>query len=228
MTDDTVPGGPVSGEPAWLPDTDVVAEERRRLRRSLNEAVAAREEAKRHEREARDREFEKWKTEEFLEGMAQEPDLGPEQLRERRADKERVEEARARVDEAARAADRALEEYLGATVGPRIEGAKLGFEVHKLRATDCGASLVGVAAVSGLVLPPEPRFVWVLCLSFAALLTSMVLSLGIMERYAERVADALIIGAEAEDTGFRAQTARWCFPSGIGLFAAFALQNIAF
>lgn len=35
----------------------------------------------------------------------------------------------------------------------------------------------------------------------AALLLSMVLSLGIMERYAEHIADALITGAEAEDKG---------------------------
>ena len=35
----------------------------------------------------------------------------------------------------------------------------------------------------------------------AALLLSMVLSLGIVERYAEHIADALITGAEAEDKG---------------------------
>ena len=219
---------PGSGRPDRPSDMDMLSEERRRIRRALDEAVDDRRQAEKRAKEAREREFKRWGSEEFLEAMAQEPDLTAEELEERRADEQRVEDARADVHEAERAVDRALEEYLGATVGPRVEGAKLGFEVHKLRATVCGASLVGVAAISGLVLPPEPRFVWVLCLSFAALLTSMVLSLGIMERYAERVADALIIGAEAEDRGFRAQVARWSFPSGIGLFAAFALLNLAF
>jgi hypothetical protein len=56
----------------------------------------------------------------------------------------------------------------------------------------------------------------------------MVLSLGIMERYAEHIADALITGAEAEDKGVRARVDRWSFPSRISLFAAFALLNLAF
>ncbi len=62
----------------------------------------------------------------------------------------------------------------------------------------------------------------------AALPPSMVLSLGIMERYAEHIADALITGAEAEDKGVRARVDRWSFPFRISLFAAFALLNLAF
>jgi len=119
----------------------------------------------------------------------------------------------------------ASEELEEVTVEPRVEGSKLSFEVHKLRATVSAASLVGIAAVSGLVLPSGPRFIPVLILSFGCLLTSLVLSLGIMERIGKRVEEALISGGEAEDKGVRAWIARWAFPTGIGVFLLFIVLN---
>ena len=61
---------------------------------------------------------------------------------------------------------------------------------------------------------------------YAALPLSMVMSLGIMEGYAEHTADALIAGAEAEDKGGGEGTGGPLVL--IRLFAAFALLNLAF
>jgi hypothetical protein len=59
----------------------------------------------------------------------------------------------------------------------------------------------------------------------AALPLSMVPSLGVMEGYAEHIADALITGAEAEDKEGEGTGGPLVF---IRLFTAFALLNLAF
>lgn len=138
------------------------------------------------------------------------------------------QEAQARLDQAQARLDQATAELAEVTVEPRVEGSKLSFEVHKLRATVSAASLVGIAAVSGVVLPSTPKFIYVLCISFLCLLVSLVLSLGIMARIGKRIEDALITGGATEDTGIRAELAKWAFPAGIGVFLLFVVLNLLF
>ena len=118
--------------------------------------------------------------------------------------KDKWRQADAEEQEALAQLAQASEKLEEVTVEPRVEGSKLSFEVHKLRATVSAASLVGIAAVSGVVLPSSPIYIAVLCLSFVCLLISLVLSLGIMERIGRRIENALISGGEAEDKGKRA------------------------
>src|SRR5829696_6091770 len=139
---------------------------------------------------------------------------------------EQLREAHSVLDEKVQAHDKALREYLSATVDARVEGIKLSFEVYKLRATLCGASLVGIAAVSGLVFPTSLRFVWILVPAFIVLLRSMVLSLHIMDRLTNHMERVLILAAEAGQETRITFLARWSFTAGIALFVVFTVLNL--
>ncbi len=141
---------------------------------------------------------------------------------------EHLREALSVLDEKTQAHDRALREYLSATVDARVEGIKLSFEVYKLRATLCGASLVGIAAVSGLVFETDLRFLWILIPAFIALLLSMVLSLHIMDQLAKHVEWVLVSATETGKETKVSWLARWSFTAGIALFVVFTLLNLVF
>lgn len=140
--------------------------------------------------------------------------------------KEDLREALSVLDEKTQAYDRTLRAYLSATVDARVEGIKLSFEVYKLRATLCGASLVGIAAVSGLVFPTDLNFVSILVPAFIVLLLSMVLSLHIMDQLTKHVEQVLVSAAETGKETKLAFVARWSFTVGIVLFVVFTLLNL--
>jgi hypothetical protein len=72
------------------------------------------------------------------------------------------EEANQALGRATEAYDSAYRKYLISTVEPRVEAAKLRFEEDKLRATLSSASIVGIAATSGILLPSDPSYIAVL------------------------------------------------------------------
>jgi hypothetical protein len=96
----------------------------------------------------------------------------------------------------------ALEEFAAAskelqelTVVPRLEAEKLRFEEHKLRATLSSASIVGIAATSGVLLPDRSSYVVVLGIAFIfCLFVSTVLSLRAMKQTSDYVDGTLISG----------------------------------
>lgn len=194
---------------------------RRRLLDEYENALRERDEAARQTGEARKHAAEIMGETQLLLAMGLEVELSPEQKRRR----EKVEGAEREERAAEEKVDEALREFLQATIQPRVEGSKLKFEVHKLRATLGGASIVGIAAISGVVLPPEPDHVWILFSAFLALLLSVVLSLGSMERIGTYVENTLVIGHEPEALDVRSWIARWAFPAGIAAFLVFVTLN---
>ena len=111
---------------------------------------------------------------------------------ERRAASEEEAEASRRVDVAREANEEANRAFLTATAEPRVEATKLRFEEHKLRATLSSASIVGIAATSGILLPDRLEYLPVLAVSFLCLFLSTVLSLEAMKTIGEYVEKTLI------------------------------------
>ena len=141
-------------------------------------------------------------------------------------------------DEAQRAAaeeQEAREEWAAAsmelqqlTVGPRVEAAKLRFEEHKLRATLSSASIVGIAATSGILLPDNPTYVGVLVTAFLCLFVSTGLSLRAMKETSGYAEGTLISGDVAHPAGTLAWLTRHTFTAGLVLFGAFVVLNLLF
>lgn len=146
---------------------------------------------------------------------------------ERRAANEEEAEASRRVDIAREAHEEANRAFLTATAEPRVEATKLRFEEHKLRATLSSASIVGIAATSGILLPDRLEYLPVLAASFLCLFLSTVLSLEAMKTLGEYVEDTLIHGAADEPRGVVGWLTRHTFTLGLLVFAAFMVLNLA-
>lgn len=148
-------------------------------------------------------------------------DLEEEMLRATVEEREALEELAA-----------ASKELQEATVEPRVEAAKLRFEEHKLRATLCTGSIVGIAATSGILLPDTPSdtpsYIWVLGVSFLSLFVSMVLSLRAMKVTSEYVEKTLIVKTVDEPGGIFLWLTRHSFTAGLVVFAAFVVLNLMF
>lgn len=123
----------------------------------------------------------------------------------------------------------ATEEFNEATAKPRVEAEKLRFEEHKLRATLSSTSIVGIAAVSGILFPvPDgPSYIWVLVVSFGFLFVSMVLSMEAMKKSSQGVEETLISADVSARYGIRAFLIRHIFTFGLAVFAIFLTLNLA-
>jgi hypothetical protein len=121
----------------------------------------------------------------------------------------------------------APQEFLRTTVEPRVEATKLRFEEHKLRARLASASIVGIAATTGVLLSSRPDYLTILGISFFCLFSSAVLSLGAMKRSSEFVREALIRRSVEEPGGVLAWLTRHTFTLGLIVFSAFMLLNLA-
>jgi hypothetical protein len=170
---------------------------------------------------------------------AQDRGAGPEEIaaREKRLEEHRQyaadledEVRRASVEEqkACEEWDAASKELQEVTVEPRVEAAKLRFEEHKLRATLSSASIVGIAATSGILLPDRPSYVVVLGVAFTCLFISTVLSLRAMKETSDYVEGTLISGDVAHPAGLLAWLTRHTFTAGLVLFGAFIVLNFLF
>lgn len=211
-----------SGNGAERTDTGQDLAHRRRLLEEYENAVRERDQATRRTLEAHKHASEITGEADLMEGVfGVEMELSPEQKRRR----EKVKEAERKERTAEEKVEAALGEFLQATIEPRVEGSKLRFEVHKLRATLGGASIVGIAAVSGIVLPPERDYLWILLSAFLCLLLSVVLSLGSMERIGTYVENTMVVGQKPETLDIRSWVARWSFPLGIAAFLVFVTLN---
>ena len=111
---------------------------------------------------------------------------------------------------------------------PRVEAAKLRFEEHKLRATLSSASIVGIAATSGILLPDHPSYGAVLAFAFLLLFVSTILSLSAMKKTSNYVEGTLISGNADPLAGLRAWLIRHTFTIGLFVFASFVMLNLAF
>ncbi len=133
-----------------------------------------------------------------------------------------AEEERQALEELAHASD----EFEDATVEPKVEAMKLRFEEHKLRATLSSASIVGIAATSGILLPDRPSHVVVLGIAFFCLFVSTGLSLSAMKKTSGYVENALVSGVTAESRGLLAWLTRHTFTIGLTVFGAFVVLNL--
>ena len=140
-----------------------------------------------------------------------------------------AEEYRVAAEEERRAQEElayASGEYAEATVEPRVEAMKLWFEEHKLRATLSSASIVGIAATSGILLPDHPSYVAVLVVAFICLFVSTFLSLSAMKKTSGYVEETLLTGAVAEPRGLLAWLTRHTFTIGLIVFSVFVILNL--
>ncbi len=160
-------------------------------------------------------------------------DKTPELEQYRREQRERRQPA----DEAVRAAQERVDElwtrhkgiereYLRSTVEPRVEGSKLRHEEYKLRATLSSASVVGIAATSGLLLPSDRYYTWLLVLSFSALFVSIVLNLRSMQDVSDYVEGTLITGEEVRSVGIKLWLTHNTLTVGLIFFAIFMVLNL--
>jgi hypothetical protein len=121
---------------------------------------------------------------------------------------------------------RATEEFAEATVEPRVEANKLRFEEHKLRATLSSASIVGIAATVGLLLPKNPSYVTVLGIAFVFLFVSTILALNAMKEISSHV-ESTMISATLPQTGrLRVWLTRHTFTIGLVVFGVFVVLNL--
>jgi len=118
------------------------------------------------------------------------------------------------------------EEYAEATVEPRVEAEKLRVEEHKLRATLSSASIVGIAATVGLLLPPHPSYVPVLGVAFVFLFVSTVLALEAMKEISSHVESTMISGTLPQRGRLRVWLTRHTFTIGLVVFAVFVVLNL--
>jgi hypothetical protein len=109
-----------------------------------------------------------------------------------------------------------------------VEAEKLRFEEHKLRATLSSASVVGVAATSGLLLPDRPSYVTVLGIAFLCLFISTVLSLRAMKETSDYIESTLISRDIRQQGGLRILLTRHTFTAGLVFFALFVVLNLAY
>lgn len=117
----------------------------------------------------------------------------------------------------------AYQKYLAATAKPRVEAAKLRFEEHKLRATLSSASIGGIAATSGILLPDSRSYVAVLEFAFPCLFASTILSLEAMKRVSQHVRDTVIRRTVDEPRDLRDWVAPNTFIIGLIGFAAYII-----
>lgn len=160
--------------------------------------------------------------------------ITPEQKQYLREQRERRQPA----DEAERAAQERVDElwtrhkgiereYLRSTVVSRVEGSKLRHEEYKLRATLSSASIVGIAATSGLLLPSDRYYhTWLLGLSFLALFVSIVLNLRSMQDVSDYVEGTLITGEEVRSEGIKLWLTHNTLTIGLIFFAIFMVLNL--
>ena len=138
--------------------------------------------------------------------------------------KEAEEEERRALEELAKAS----EEFAEATVEPRVEAEKLRFEEHKLRATLSSASIVGIAATVGLLLPANPSYVPVLGAAFVLLFVSTVLALEALKEISSHVESTMISGTLPKMGHLRVWLTRHTFTIGLVVFAGFVVSNLFF
>jgi hypothetical protein len=115
-----------------------------------------------------------------------------------------------------------------------LETYKLEFDIHKTQATLVMGSLIAVIALSDLLVPDEPKFLWLLAVSCVLLLFSMGWSLAHMLRLTTEVLHELSPYSSGEESakggrGRKVKRSRWLslvsFPLGLGIFALFVYWN---
>lgn len=121
---------------------------------------------------------------------------------------------------------KATEEFAEATVEPRVEAEKLRFEEHKLRATLSSASIVGIAATVGLLLPKNPSYVPVLGVAFVFLFVSTVLALDAMKEISSHVEGTMISATLPQTSRLRTWLTRHTFTLGLVIFGVFVVLNL--
>jgi hypothetical protein len=109
-----------------------------------------------------------------------------------RAAQEEEKAALEQVEPATLEYEAAKREFLISTVDPRVEAAKLQFQEHQLRATLSSASIVGIAATTGILFPNNPNYLVFLGIAFAFLFTCMFFSLSAMNKTSDYVERSLI------------------------------------
>lgn len=149
-----------------------------------------------------------------------------EQRERRRPEDKAVRAAQERVDELWRRHKVIEREYLRSTVEPRVEASKLRHEEYKLRATLSSASIVGIAATSGLLLPSDRYYIGILVLSFLALFVSIVLNLQSMQDVSNYIEGTLITGEEVWSVGIKLWLTHNTLTIGLIFFAIFMTLNL--
>jgi hypothetical protein len=118
-----------------------------------------------------------------------------------------------------------------------IESHKMEFDIHKTQATLVTGSLVAVIALSAILVPNTPRFLWLLGTSCLLLLFSMGWALAAMMKLMTEVMVKLspynARSSEEEAAERRLLLImRWVsmgsFPVGIGVFAGYVWLNALF
>lgn len=110
-----------------------------------------------------------------------------------------------------------------------VESHKMEFDIHKTQATLVTGSLVAVIALSNLLIPDEPKYLWMLGVSCILLLFSMGWSLASMIRLMTTVMLAMSPfdqrSEEKIEADKRSASRSRSFPLGIGVFAAYVWFN---
>lgn len=141
---------------------------------------------------------------------------------------EKEKEALEQLKAATLAQEAAYREFLISTVEPRVEAAKLRFQEHQLRATLSSASIVAIAATTGILLPNNPTYLVLLGIAFACLFTSIILSLSAMKKTSLYVERTLIRGDVDQPRGLHAFLTRHTFTIGLAFFTIFFGANLVF
>ena len=115
-----------------------------------------------------------------------------------------------------------------------MERLKLQYETRKLQATLSAGVVLGAATLTGLLLPPDPSYTYVLWAAYTAFLLPLYGSLSDMQRLSIYVENVLISGRAQAGEGFREKVAEWMLKInqrllllGVLLFALFVTLNLA-
>ncbi len=213
-----------------LSESRQAAEEYERSKAELDAAIREHKKATEAQRHAYMVTEDHWFFGDFPESLKNTTPEQKKYLREQRERRQPADEAeraaQERVDELWRRHKGIEREYLRSTVEPRVEGSKLRHEEYKLRATLSSASIVGIAATSGLLLPSDRYYIWILVLSFLALFVSIVLNLQSMQDVSDYVEGTLITGEDMRSVGTKLWLTHNTLTLGLTFFAIFMVLNL--